>query len=195
MMRICALAIAGLLLAACGSNTNASAPVTRTVTTIVTSSSAATVSPSVSGASGLPICRAGDLSLAYLGGQGATGHGELGFLLRNTSSVTCGSYGYPGIQFLAKNGSALPTQPHHTTFDFFGRTRLRLVILHPGRTMSFRLGVTHGAATSAGCTTAAGLQVIAPNDTSTLRTTIPGGAYECTAATVSPVAPGSSAYH
>lgn len=195
MMRICALAIVGLLLAACGSNTNATAPVTRTVTSIVTSSSAATVTPSVSGASGLPICRASGLTLSYLGGQGATGHGELGFELHNRGSVTCSSYGYPGIQFLANGGAALPTQPHHTTFDFFGRTRLRLVVLHPGHTMSFRLGVTHGAATSAGCTTAYGLQVIAPNDTATLRTTIPGGAYECTTATVSPVAPGSSAYH
>jgi hypothetical protein len=61
--------------------------------------------------------------------------------------------------------------------------------------VSFRLGVSHGGGgVSAGCTTAYGLQVIAPNDTATLRVQIPNGASECGATTVSPVEPGDSAY-
>jgi hypothetical protein len=60
--------------------------------------------------------------------------------------------------------------------------------------VSFRLGVTHGAASTAGCSTAYALQVIPPNDTASLRIPIAGGAYECQTATVSPMQPGASAY-
>jgi hypothetical protein len=134
------------------------------------------------------------LALTFLGGQGATGHGELGFTLRNTGSSPCTTFGYPGVQFLDQSGQALPTVPTHTTQDFFGSLpRLRLTVA-PGATVSFRLGVTHGMTSTAGCTTAYGLQVIAPNDTATLRTSIRNGAYECQTATVSPLQAGTSAY-
>ena len=44
--------------------------------------------------------------------------------------------------------------------------------------------------------TAGSVQVIPPNDTSTVRVAIPGGVYECGGAvTVSPMQPGDSAYH
>jgi len=139
-------------------------------------------------------CTAAGLTLSFLGGQGATGHGELGFALRNTGPA-CTTGGYPGIQFLDRAGGALATTPTRTTDDFFGHLPLRELALAPGQSVSFRLGVSHGAgATSAGCTTAYGLQVIAPNDTATMRVQIPAGASECGAATVSPVQPGDSAY-
>lgn len=133
--------------------------------------------------------------MSYLGGQGATGHGELGFALRNTGSSPCTTGGYPGIQFLNRSGGALPTSPRHTTSDFFGTLPLKALTVAPGHSVSFRLGVSHGGGSSAGCTTADGLQVIAPNDTVPLRVTIPGGASECGTTTVSPVQPGDSAYH
>jgi hypothetical protein len=139
-------------------------------------------------------CRAAGLALSYLGGQGATGHGELGFALKNTGSSACITAGYPGIQFLAQDGSPLPTTPQHTTDDFFGHLPLGNVTLQPGQTASFRLGVSHGGGSSASCSTAAGLQVIAPNDTATLKVQIPNGASECGTTTVSPVQPGTSAY-
>jgi hypothetical protein len=132
--------------------------------------------------------------LSFLGGQGATGHGELGFELRNTSSHTCSTVGYPGIQFLDKTGGAIPTVPSHTTQDFFGSVPEVQLTVAPGAAVSFRLGVTHGMTSTVGCTTAYGLQVIPPNDTATLRTTIPNGAYECQRATVSPLAQGTAAY-
>ena len=138
-------------------------------------------------------CQAAGLSLSYLGGQGATGHGELGFALKNTGS-TCGTGGYPGVQFLAKDGAALPTTPQHTTSDFFGDLPLKPLSLEPGQSASFRLGVSHGGGSDTGCNTAYGLQVIAPNDTAALRVQIPNGASECGATTVSPLQPGSSAY-
>jgi hypothetical protein len=139
-------------------------------------------------------CKAAGLTLSYLGGQGATGHGELGFALKNTGSSACATGGYPGIQFLAKDGSALPTTPQHTTDDFFGHLALQKLTLQPQQTASFRLGVSHGGGSSAGCTTAAGLQVIAPNDTATLRVPIPNGASECGTTTVSPLQPGTTAF-
>ena len=159
-------------------------------TTVVTS----TVSATTTTAAGPPPCVAADLSVSYLGQQGATGHGELGFALRNTSSHTCHTYGYPGVQFLDKGGGALPTQSTHTTHDFFGAAPEVALVITPGSSVSFRLGVTHGVTGTADCTTAYGLQVIPPDDTETLVTTIPGGAYECRTATVSPLRPGDSAY-
>ncbi|MGH2915515.1 MAG: DUF4232 domain-containing protein [Solirubrobacteraceae bacterium] len=139
-------------------------------------------------------CVASGLALSFIGGQAATGHGELGFALKDVGPA-CATGGYPGIQFLDRSGGALPTTPTHTTDDFFGHVALRALSLTPGHGVSFRLGVTHGETSDSGCTTAYGLQVIAPNDTATLRVSIPNGAYECGgAATVSPLAPGDSAY-
>jgi Domain of unknown function (DUF4232) len=166
------------------------ATVTQTVTTTTPSTTPSTVASST-------ICRAGALHLAFLGGQAATGHGLLGFTLRNVGTSSCHSYGYPGILFLGPSGSGLPTRTIRTTHDFFGAAPLRAVTLAPGQTMSFRIGVTHFGdnGSSTGCTTAAGLQVIPPNDTSTLRVTIGnGGEYECQTASLSPMQPGSSAY-
>lgn len=178
----------------------AQAPVTSSgpASTTTTTTSAAATTPTTTASptpSGPPPCRAADLSLSFLGGQGATGHGELGFALRNTGGQTCSTVGYPGIQFLNQAGGALPTIPTHTTEDFFGSVPKVALTVAPGETVSFRLGVTHGASSTAGCTTAYGLQVIPPNDTATLRTTIAnGGAYECQKVTVSPLASGTSAY-
>ena len=134
------------------------------------------------------------LALSFLSQQGGMGHGEIGFQLRNTSDKSCRSYGWPGILFLDRSGAALPTVPHHTTDDFFGSTPAAPLVIAPDSSASFRLDVGHGVATSNGCATAYGLQVIPPNDTATLRTTIPNGTYECRDANVSPLRPGDSAY-
>jgi hypothetical protein len=138
-------------------------------------------------------CRAAQLQLSFLGGQAATGHGLLGFQVRNTGASSCHTYGYPGVLFLDRAGAPLPTAPSHATTDFFGTLPLARVTLPSGATASFRLGVTHGISSTAGCTTAYGLQVIPPDDTATIRVTIPNGAYECRTVTVSPLVLGSSA--
>lgn len=176
------------------SNASSTASTQTASTPVSTSSSSTPTTPTTTTTSGLPPCRAANLSLSFLGQQGATGHGELGFAVRNISSGSCRTYGYPGILFLDRAGAPLPTVPTHTTHDFFGQAPATALVLAPGARASFRLGVTHGINSSAGCTTAYGLQVIPPNDTATLRTAIPGGAYECATATVSPLRPGQSAY-
>jgi hypothetical protein len=135
------------------------------------------------------------LSLSYLGGQGATGHGELGFELKNTSRTSCHTFGYPGVLFLNKSGQGLTTTTMRTTHDFFGIAPEIRITVAPGQSVSFRLGVTHGSTSPAGCRTASALQVIPPDDTATLKTTIPnGGAFECGTVTVSPLRPGTTAY-
>ena len=209
VMKMIALALSmALLLAACGSSSSggsttqattnaagaATAPTPTTTSSTSTSASTTTTSTTTTTASGPPPCRAGDLSLSFVGQQGGMGHGEIGFALRNTSSTSCRTYGYPGILFLDKGGAALPTVPHHTTNDFFGSTPAEPLVIAPGQSASFRLDVGHGVATSNGCATAYGLQVIPPDDTATLRTTIPEGSYECQDANVSPLRPGASAY-
>ncbi len=169
--------------------------VTTTVTTTATpTSSAAPVTsqgPSPAHPSG---CRAAGLTLRFLGTQGATGHGELGFAIRNTGAGACRTFGYPGVQFLGASGALLPTRSQRTTDDFFGHLGVVEIVLASGGSASFRLGVTHGSASPAACTTARGLQVYPPDDTATLRTTIPGGATECGTATISPMRPGTAAY-
>jgi Protein of unknown function (DUF4232) len=175
------------------SSATGSQPKTTTTSTAVTTTSAnAKNGPT---AASTPACVASMLKLAYLGGQGATGHGELGFSLTNTSQGACHTYGYPGVQFQSSSGSALPTQMTRTTQDFFGSVPLQRLVVAPDTSVSFRLVVSHGEASSAGCESAARLQVIPPDDTHTLLITVPnGGAYECGTGTVSPLQPGDSAY-
>jgi hypothetical protein len=194
------LPCAAILLAACGSSkspTTAAATTTPTTTVTVTTSATAPTTPTsqtTTTPAGPPVCRAATLALSFIGSQGAAGHGLLGFAMKNTGSATCSSVGYPGIQFLDKSGKPLPTNSTRTTQDYFGSAPKVALTLAPGSTMSFRVGVTHVPAGNATCTTAAALQVIPPNDTSTLSVSIPGGAYYCQTATVSPVRPGTSAY-
>jgi Protein of unknown function (DUF4232) len=205
-----------LALAACGSSSQSSSSVASRQTTTspaaapapsqtsstptptptaATQTGSATAPTSTSSPTGSTACMAADLSLSFLGGQGATGHGELGFELRNTSDSTCHTYGYPGVLFLDRAGTALPTDSTRTTQDFFGSVPEKKLVLAPGQAVSFRLGVTHGAASPTGCTTAYGLQVIPPDDTHTLHVAIVnGGAYECRTATVSPLQEGTSAF-
>jgi hypothetical protein len=213
-------AVVAVLIAGCGSSGSVTSsstkagPGTKTVTHTVTAgagsksgadtagsstttSTSGAPTPSVhTTASQLSICRAAGVKITYLGGQGATGHGLLGFAMQNTASASCTTLGYPGIQFLSKRGAALPTRDVRTTTDFFGTTKLARLTVAPGQSASFRLGVSHGSASPNGCVTAGYVQVIPPNDTSTVQIAIPGGVYECGGVvTVSPMQPGTSAYH
>ena len=165
-----------------------------TASSTSTSTSAAASVTASSGGSGPPLCRAAGLALSFLGGQAATGHGELGFALKNVLGTSCNTIGYPGIQLLSESGAPIATHPVHATTDFFGSTELKELIVAPGSTVSFRLAVSHGSGSGAGCATVYGLQVIPPNDTATLHVSIPNGALQCGDTTVSPMQPGTSAY-
>ena len=113
--------------------------------------------------------------------------------LRNTGTSPCHTYGYPGVEFLGKAGEKLPTVPTHTTSDLLGSSRLGAVSLAPGGDSSFRLVAATDSAHPSDCTTAYGLQVIAPDDTTPMHVTFPQGIYECARTTVSPLQPGTAA--
>jgi hypothetical protein len=190
-----------LALAACGGSSSTSsthAAVTGTTSTVTVTTSATTASTATSQTTTTPagpgICRAATLSLSFLGSQGAAGHGLMGFEFKNTGSAPCSSVGYPGILFLDKSGRPLSVNVMRTTQDYFGPAPKVALTVAPGGTMSFRVGVTHVPAGNATCTTAYSLQVIPPNDTSSLKVSLADGAYECGVATVSPVRSGTSAY-
>lgn len=193
-----AAAAAAFLLAACGgsskSTTTPAVPPSTTGAPATSTASTVTTRQAPIPTSGTPLCTASRLALSFIGQQGATGHGEIAFALRNTSSGSCHTFGYPGVLFLGRTGQPLPTSSMRTTHDFAGVVPEQQLTVAPGASVSFRLFVTHGINSTVGCTTAYGLQAIAPDDTATLRTSIPGGAYECRTATVSPLQPGTSAY-
>lgn len=138
-------------------------------------------------------CRAAELVLSYLGGQGATGHGELSFGLRNRGRHTCRAGGYPAVRFLDRAGRPLSIVPIQRTDDFFGHSPLRTLSVAPGASISFRLDVSHGSGSPGVCPTAASLSVILSGDGHALSTPITGGAYACRPAIVSPLQPGRAA--
>lgn len=203
LTRFIVVTVASAAVAGCGSAaTTTSTPLgsgagggTQTATNTGASTrtpASTTRSATPSGAPG--VCRAAQLVLSYLGGLGATGHGDLGFALRNKSTRSCHTYGYPGVQFLDHAGKLLPTDATHSTEDFFGHSALRSLSVAPGHSVSFRLDVSHGSGSPGRCPTAAALRVIAPDNTHALMTTITNGAYECGHAIVSPLQPGHSAH-
>jgi hypothetical protein len=92
-----------------------------------------------------PPCTAVNFALGFLGGSAYTGHGELGFVLRNEGRAGCRTFGYPSVRFLDARGRPLPTRAEDRTQDFFGYTpRVRLTVA-PGDWLSFRLETNHAA--------------------------------------------------
>jgi hypothetical protein len=197
-------ALATLALAGCGSSSGttsgtqsaanaatqtSSSSFTSTVTTTVPS-----MSTSTSTSVGTPLCVASMLTPSFLGGEGATGHIELGFALKNTSSGPCHTYGYPGIEFLDANGQGLTTNTTRTTHDFFGSLPLAALNVAPGASVSFRVGTSDVTGSGPKCVTAHALQVIAPDDTATMKVQFTPTTYECGNATVSPLQPGTTAF-
>ncbi|HET9094725.1 MAG TPA: DUF4232 domain-containing protein [Solirubrobacteraceae bacterium] len=152
----------------------------------------ATKTSTTPGAVGTP-CTAADLTPSYLGSNGATGTIVLGFAVKNTGSTPCHTYGWPGVAFLSSTGAQLPTHATRTSGDVVGSTPANVLTLAPGQTASFRM-VTSDMATGGGtCPTAAALQIIAPDDTATMKVPVPSIA-ACGKGTVSPLLPGTSAF-
>ena len=130
-------------------------------------------------------CTAADLTAVFLGQNGATGRVVLSFALRNRGTTTCHTYGWPGVEFLGAGGRWLPTQSTRVSKDAVGPTPASVIALAPGQWASFRVIATDQSSRGAGCDTAHALRIIAPDDTDPMSVGIPGGAYECSLATVS----------
>ena len=139
-------------------------------------------------------CTAADLTAVFLGQNGATGRVVLSFALRNRGNATCHTYGWPGVEFLGAGGQGLRTQSRRVTSDMLGSTPASVVALAPGEWASFRVIATDQNASggTAGCEMAHALQIIAPDDTTRISVGIPGGAHECSVATVSALQSGNA---
>jgi hypothetical protein len=198
-----AVVICAVALAACGSN-NASdqtpVTVTKTVTQPATTATdtgpqtdtTATKTSTTPGAVGNP-CTASDLTPSFLGSNGAAGTIVLGFALKNTSSSTCHTYGWPGVEFLSSSGAALPTGTTRTTGDVVGSTPAGVLALAPGQEASFRMVTSDMGPNGSACPTAAALQIYAPDDTVKMKVALSGVA-ACGKGTVSPMLAGDSAF-
>jgi hypothetical protein len=203
-VRLAALALLAPVLAGCGGGSATTAahtgtgaatqstPVTQTTTTTTTAPQTTTAT-TTTGASGSGACTAADLTAAFLGQNGATGNVVLEFSVRNRGTGRCHTYGYPGVQFLARDGHKLPTTPTRTTQDLLGTTTATAITLAPGAQASFRMVASSTAPGGGSCPTAYALQIIAPDDTVPIKVSIPNGAYTCGKTTVSPLQPGTGA--
>jgi hypothetical protein len=213
------LAALALLVAGCGgSNTAAttshkqastgsgqtgtsSAPATTTQTASTTTSSTTqttTTTTTANNSGGVPVsgsaCVAADLTPSPLNSNGATGHVVIAFVLKNTSSTTCHTYGYPGVAFLSKSGVLLTTNATRTTDDFAGHLPEDAITLAPGQEASFRMVTSDVGSSQSDCASASGLQIIAPDDTATMKTSLPLPISFCDGkATVSPLVAGTGA--
>ena len=136
---------------------------------------------------------AATLSLSFLGQQGGMGHGEIGFVLKNTGSVACRTYGWPGILFLGQTGNPLPTIPHHTPTISSAPARRAA----RDRAWSERLVPARCRPRGRDLHRVRD-RVRAPGDPAERHRdasrAIPNGAYECQDANVSPLRSGDTAY-
>ncbi len=144
MWRTCTAALLGALaLAACGTSPSSSS-----------SSSSHRTSRSHTA------CAAAQLRSGYVGTQGATGHLEVTFSLRNISGATCRIEGYPGATLLDAQGKALRMHVRHGR-GFFPDTLRRAgpVALKPGARARFGVSfVTNREYRGSGiCRTAVGV--------------------------------------
>jgi Protein of unknown function (DUF4232) len=178
--------------------------VTGTLTTGTTTTGTTTTGTTATGTTGTTTtgngngsgeCVAADLTPSFLGTNGAAGTIAVGFALTNSSGSTCTTYGWPGVLLLSSTGAALPTDAMRTSSDLLGSTPAADITLKPGQQASFRLIASDFASGSTTtCENATDLQIIAPNDTATLKVAISGGIPACGHATLSPLMTGTSAW-
>jgi len=100
--------------------------------------------------------------------------------------------GFPSVTLLPRSGRLLHVTVEPKSSDFFGQVPKRLVIVPRGGQASFRLAAVD-AINGGNCPWASSIRVVLPGDSKPLQLTwrilaCPGGM------TVSPVAPGRSAY-
>lgn len=179
---LAALALAGVLVAACSSGSTAAATRSTTTTTArsttttgrstttTTSAVSPTSAPTSTTAAGTTTCLASQLAIAPQQGSGAAGTIMLTVQMSNTSSTTCSLYGYPGMQLLDAQGSPIPTEVVRGGLDP-GAPAPALqppgqVTLSPGQASAFALqyeDVPVGNETT--CPTSAKAEITPPNDT------------------------------
>jgi hypothetical protein len=179
-------------------------PTVATTASVPATVTTATITQPNSGGAGLTTettaasaeCVGADLSASAVPPNGATGTVVLGFILKNTSSGACSTYGWPGVAFVNSGGSVVATQTTRTSSDILGSTPPTRFTIPAGAQASFRVTVhdSNDQGGEGGCGSYSTVQIIAPNDTATMRVKLPNGPAEvCGSAAVSPLETGTSA--
>lgn len=171
--------------ASTSTSTTRAAPTTTPSTTHPGSSSSVASSPSTTAVppSGPTRCPTADLAGSVAGSSGAAGTIQMTIALRSTAPSPCTLFGYPGLQLLAGDGSALPTNVVRKGGYPFTAMAPTTVTLAPGQTADFNLGysdVPVGGETS--CPTATSMEVTPPNATDHL--VVPASLAPCGGGTV-----------
>lgn len=210
---IAGVAVAAILLAACGSSAPAKRPVPahhHTTSTTSTSTSAvpsstttsSTTTTSLAATSGPPRCRS-SVIVATVGPPGvATGAIGQVVTLRNTSGTACSLTGYPGLQMLDASGHPIATSVVRGTSTTVSAVPVRPVVLAAGASASFEVGYQDSTGYgNASCPTSSSVEVTPPNAyhyvVVSWKMTPYGGTAQhlaCGQVTVSPVYPGTGRY-
>jgi hypothetical protein len=192
---------AGALATACSSGASSSTSTTarRPAVTTTTRPTAATTTTSAGGAttttaaSGTVACATSQLAASLAGGNGAAGTIETTVALRNNSSRTCVLAGYPALQMVDAQGSAVPTKTVNGGSYAFTKWAQTVVSIAPGQSGSFNIGysdVPMGSETS--CPSSAALRITPPANYDPL--TVPASLAPCNGGTlvVSPILSGAT---
>lgn len=164
------------------------------VHTVVTGPATTTTHGSGGGATGVTYCTANQLHPVMITSQGAAGTDFYVVGLKNISSQSCVTYGYPGVSFLNSAGSALPTSVTRTTSDMAGSVSARTLTVAVGAEVSFRVAVETAYKGGALCKSATTMRIYPPESTAALNLSLGGaGSQVCGEATVIPLQSGSSA--
>ncbi len=169
---LCAVSLAALIpvLAACGSSSSSSKSTTASTSTTATSSSTSTSSTSGGGGSMTSACAAADLAIGLnTNGSGAAGSVYYTLKFTNTAGHSCTIGGYPGVSGVNSSGVQLGSAAGRDA-----TTTAKTLTLASGATATSTLQITDvGNFSASACdpTTAAGLRVYAPNQTSSTRIT------------------------
>ena len=178
LVPIAVLALA-LGLAACSSTSSSSTTTTTSASTSTTAKPSTTTT-----AAGPTQCSSTSLSISVGQSQGAAGHIVVPLILKNSSSTSCVTGGFPGVAGTNSSG----TQVIQATRAGASKGSLTLA---PGATASATLSaVDVPSGTETSCPTLAGLLVTPPNTTASAQviTSLPG----CPGLSVTALVAGSS---
>ncbi len=166
--------LGALAIGACGSSSSQSPPSSSTGSHHAAAPHAAAASPQP-----VPLpCASNGLRLTFLASQGATGHLEVTFALRNASGTICTLRGYPGARLLDAAGHTIAMRLKRGG-GFFPDTVSppSRVALAPSASARFGLSfVTNNEYAGARrCVRAAALESVPPGGAGALRISLTGG--------------------
>jgi hypothetical protein len=169
------LAVSACLLGACSSGPSASRTTTpRTSSTTSAPPSSTSTSSVTTTTAGVTTCQISGLHVSLTGAQGAAGTQELTYALTDSATVTCTTFGYPGMLLLGASGTPLPTTVDRGGDLSFETVQPSTVRLTPGETAYFNVGYTDVTTGGTSCYEANQVEITPP--TNTTHATLPAPA-------------------